>query len=119
MVLRKVVLGHFSVSGMSPGRLTRGSGRSLASARKKGREGVDQSLLTSTMSRLVSPRHRGKIHVASGEVRSGNHRAPPVVRPHCAAAQHTISCEPQTGAQESVHAYQVGSDSGFAEPERG
>lgn len=77
-----------------------------------------QSILTSTMSRLLSPRHKGKIHVESGEVRSGNHRAPPVVRPHCPAAQHTISCEAQT-AQQSMRAHQADPDSGYAKPERG
>lgn len=77
------------------------------------------SRLTSTMSKLVSPRHTGKIQVLSGEDRSGNHRAPPVVRPPCTTAQHTVSSEPQTTPQESVQTYQVHSDSGFAKPERG
>lgn len=36
--------------------------------------------LTSTMSRLVNPTQTGRIQVESGNVRSGNHRVPPVTR---------------------------------------
>lgn len=74
---------------------------------------------TSTMSRLVSPRHMGKIQVESGEVRSWNHRAPPVARAACTAAQHTVRSDHGTTARESVEAYQAHLDSGSAEPERG
>lgn len=62
---------------------------------------------TSTMSRLVSPRHTGKIQVESGEVRSGNHRAPPAARAACSAAQHTVSSGQGARAQGPVHAYRA------------
>lgn len=54
------------------------------------------------MSRLASPRHTGKIQVESGAVRSGNHRAPPVARAACTAAQHTVRFEHRTAAQKLV-----------------
>lgn len=46
--------------------------------------------LTSTMSRLVSPRQTGRIQVESGKVRSGNQRAPPAASSDCSAAEHTV-----------------------------
>lgn len=51
--------------------------------------------LTSTMSRLVSPRQTGRIQVESGNVRSGNHRVPPAARSPCSATQ-TQGWEPST-----------------------
>lgn len=48
--------------------------------------------LTSTMSRLVSPRQTGRIQVESGKVRSGNHREPPAARSDCSTAEDTVCC---------------------------
>lgn len=48
--------------------------------------------LTSTTSRLVSPRQTGRIQVESGKVRSENHRTPPAFRLDCSATENEIYC---------------------------
>ncbi|XP_037097570.1 fibrinogen C domain-containing protein 1-like [Syngnathus acus] len=45
---------------------------------------------TSTMNRLVSPRASGRSHVESGDVRSGNHRVPPVAKEAWSTEMKTV-----------------------------